>query len=96
MNPTAPKRTRNSKALLTVTATTYLVLGLALGIHAAFTLVIAAAVVALWIAACRRFPVVGHYSYVFFYGFVGGLLSGLLGNGAGAAYYRAPRRIRRR
>ena len=68
-----PARTHRSAALLAVSATTYLVLGVAFGIHAAFTLVVLAAVVALWVALCRRFPVVGALTLAFVSGFLGGL-----------------------
>ena len=70
---TIPARTHNSKHLLAVSATTYLALPIAFGVHAAFYLVIASAVVALWAAACRRFPIVGYFTGVFVIGFIQGL-----------------------
>jgi hypothetical protein len=91
MKPTAPKKTHNRKALLAVSAVTYLALALAFGVHAAFTLVALAAVVALWAVACRRFPVVGALTYRFFLGFFGGLTGcrgGYYGYGYGARRYR--------
>jgi hypothetical protein len=56
---------------------TYLVLALGLGVHAAFYLVVFAAIVAMWVAAAHRFPVVARLTHAFFYGFVSGLISGL-------------------
>ena len=74
-----PARAHRDSALLAVTATTYLVLGVAFGVHAAFALVLGAAIIALWVAACRRFPVVARLTHAFFFGFVSGLISGLFG-----------------
>jgi hypothetical protein len=68
-----PARTHRSSELLGVTATTYLALAIALGVHAAFYLVVASAVIALWAALCRRFPVVGYFTGVFVIGFIQGL-----------------------
>ena len=70
-----PARIRRSKDLLAVTAVTYLMLAVALGGHAAFYLVVASAVVALWAAACRRYPLVRWFTI----GLVGGFVEGLFG-----------------
>jgi hypothetical protein len=90
---TIPARTHSSKHLLAISATTYLALAIALGVHAAFYLVVLAAVIALWVVAARRFPVVGWLTYVFFDGFLGGFISGLFGYRGGYGYYG--RRTRR-
>jgi hypothetical protein len=76
-----PARAHRDGALLAVTATTYLLLGVAFGVHVAFALVVASAVVTLWVAACRRFPLVRWFTQ----GFVLGLISGLFG--ARGGYY---------
>ena len=70
-----PARTHRSSELLAVSATTYLMLAIALGVHAAFYLVVAAAVVALWVVAYRRFALVRWFTI----SFVGGFISGLIG-----------------
>jgi hypothetical protein len=87
-----PAHAYRDSALLAVTATTYLVLGVALGVHAAFALVIASAIIALWVVACRRFPVVGWLTYVFFNSFVLGLIDGLFDYRGG--YWNCYRRRR--
>jgi hypothetical protein len=90
-----PTRIHSSKALLAVSAVTYLALALVVGVHAAFYLVVASVVVALWAAACRRFPVIGYFTYRFFLGFFGGLISGLFGYRDGAYRPYTYRRRRR-
>ena len=90
-----PVRIRRSKDLLVVSAVTYLVLALALGVHVAFVLVIASAIIALWVAAARRFPVIGALTAAFFRGFVPGLISGLFGSRGGGYTYRSGYRRRR-
>jgi hypothetical protein len=90
-----PARAHRDSALLAVTATTYLLLGVAFGVHAAFYLVVASALIALWAAACRRFPVVARLTHAFFFGFVLGLISGLFGT-RGGYYGYGYRRYRRR
>jgi hypothetical protein len=82
---TYPARTHRSSELLAVSAVAYLALALGLGVHIAFTLVVASALVALWAAAARRFPVVARLTHAFFFGFVLGLISGLFGTRGG--YY---------
>ena len=74
-----PARTHRSSELLGVSAAAYLTLALGLGVHIAFYLVAAAAIVAIWAAACRRFRAVGFLTGAFFCGFVPGLISGLIG-----------------
>jgi hypothetical protein len=69
----------------------YLVLAIGLGVHTAFSLIVAAAVIALWIALARRFPAVGWLTTIFFSSFLTGLVGGLFGYGGG--YYG--RRYRR-
>jgi hypothetical protein len=93
---TYPAHAYRDSALLAVTATTYLLLGVAFGVHVAFTLVVVSALVALWVAACRRFPVVGWLTYIFFNGFVLGLIGGLFGARGGDYYYGGYRGRRRR
>jgi hypothetical protein len=61
-------RTHRRKTLLGVTATTYLVLCVAFGIHLAFWLVVLTAVVVRWAALCRRWPLVGVATIGFFEG----------------------------
>jgi hypothetical protein len=56
-----------------LSATTFLVLSIWLGPHAAVWLIAITAIIALWIALCRRFPLIGWFTYVFFDGFVSGL-----------------------
>ena len=92
MNTPAPKRIRRSKRALGVTAVTFLTLCVWLGPHAACWLIAIAAVVALWAALCRRFPVVGYLTGAFFRGFVPGLISGLFGYGGYRYYGRRHRR----
>jgi hypothetical protein len=82
---TLPARTHRSSELLAISATTFLVLGVGLGVRAAFWLAVASAVIGLWVAAARRFPVVAILTHAFFFGSVGGLISGLLGYRGG--YY---------
>ena len=74
-----PARIPSSRRLLAVSAVTYLALAIFVGVHAAFYLVIASALIALWVALCRRFPVVGILTLAF----VSGLLGGLFGYGRG-------------
>ena len=62
-------------------------LGVAFGVHAAFAVVIASAVIAGWIWLARRFPVIGRLTHAFFFGFVLGLISGLFGTRGGYGYY---------
>jgi hypothetical protein len=57
-----------------LSATTYLLLCISLGPHLAFSLIVVAAIVALWAALCRRFPAVGYFTGVFVVGFIQGLL----------------------
>ena len=90
-----PARTHNSKDLLAVSAVAYLALALGLGVHVAFALVVASAVIAIWAAAARRFPVVARLTHAFFFGFVLGLISGLFGYRGGYYYGYGYRRRRR-
>jgi hypothetical protein len=90
-----PARTRSSKDLLLVSAVAYLTLALGLGVHFAFYLVALAAVIALWAALCRRFPIVSYLTGVFFNSFLLGLISGLFGYRSGYAYRPRYRRRRR-
>jgi hypothetical protein len=89
-----PPRIRRSKDLLGVSATTFLALSIWIGPHAACWLIAIAALVAGWIWLAARFPTVGYLTYVFFYGVVGGLISGLFGYRSGYGYH--PRYLRRR
>jgi hypothetical protein len=68
-----PARIRRSKDLLGVSATAFLTLCLWVGPHAACWLVATAAIVATWVAICRRFPAVGYLTGIFVVGFVQGL-----------------------
>ena len=68
--------TKRDSELLAVSAVTYLALAIAFGVHAAFYLVIASAIVAAWIAACRRWPFAGHLTGAFLGGFIRGLVGG--------------------
>jgi hypothetical protein len=86
--------TRYDENRLGLSATTFLLLYLWMGPTAACWLIAIVAIVAAWIALCRRFPAVGYFTYVFFDGFVGGLF-GSRGGGYGYGYYYAPRRRRR-
>jgi hypothetical protein len=70
-----PARTHRSSKLLVVSAIAYLTLALGLGIHIAFWLVIASAIIALWAAAYRRFALVRWFTI----SFVGRFISGLIG-----------------
>ena len=90
-----PARIRNPKRLLAVSATTFLLLGIWLGPDRAVFLIMIAAIVAAWIWLAARFPTVGDLTYVFFYGFVGGLFSGLFGYRSGYGYHPRYRRRRR-
>jgi hypothetical protein len=71
---------------LSISATTFLLLCLWLGPQLACWLIAIVAIVAMWIALCRRFPFLGHLTVVF----VGGFVSGLVG---GRTPYRRRRRI---
>ena len=84
----APKRIRKSKDLLLVSAITFLTLCVAWGPNAACWVIAIAAVIAGWVWLARRYPFAGWLTFVFFDGFIGGLI------GYRAAYYR-PRRWRR-
>ena len=77
-----------------LSATTFLMLGIWLGPDRAVFLIVVAAIVALWVQVCRRFPVVARLTYVFFNSFVLGLISGLIGYRSGYVY--RPRYRRRR
>jgi hypothetical protein len=87
--PMAAVRTHRRSELLAVSAVAYLALALGLGVHTAFVLVVLAALIVLWAAACRRFPVVARLTHAFFFGFVLGLISGLFGTRGGYGYYRS-------
>jgi hypothetical protein len=65
------QRTHRRKILLGVSATTYLVLVAAFGIHLAFSLVVLTAVIAGWWRLCARFPVVRIATLGFFEGLFG-------------------------
>jgi hypothetical protein len=56
-----------------LSATTFLMLCVWLGPHAAFWLIAITAIVAMWIAMCRRVPTLGYFSGVFIVGFIQGL-----------------------
>jgi hypothetical protein len=71
--------TRRDETLLGLSATTFLLLGVWIGPHAACWLVATAAILGAWVALCRRFPIVGYFSRVF----LGGFLSGLVGYRSG-------------
>jgi hypothetical protein len=71
-----------------LSAVVFLMLCIWLGPQAACWLVAIAAIVAMWVALCRRFPVVGYLTYRFFLGFFGGLF--------GYRTYYRPRYRRRR
>jgi hypothetical protein len=64
-------RTHSTRRLLEVSAVTYLVLGVAFGPHFVFSLVMFAAVVALWVVAARRFRIFGAFSHGFTCGHIG-------------------------
>jgi hypothetical protein len=80
---------------LGVSTTTLLMLSIWLGPHAACWLIAIAATVAAWTWLAARFPTVGYLTYVFFYGFFGGLISGLFGYRSGYGYHPRTRRRRR-
>jgi hypothetical protein len=65
-----PKHTHSRRALLGVSATTFLLLGIWLGPDRAVFLIAVAAVVSGWFLACRRWPLVA----IFTTGFIRGLL----------------------
>jgi 4-hydroxybenzoate polyprenyltransferase len=87
--------TRKRETQLGVSAVTFLALSVWIGPTAACWLIGLAAIVAVWAALCRRFPVVGTLTEAFFRGFLPGLISGLFGYRGGYGYYRAARRRRR-
>ena len=64
-------RTHRRKLLLGASATTYLVLCIAFGIHLAFSLVVLTAVIWGWWKLCARFPLVGLATLGFFHGLLG-------------------------
>ena len=86
----APKRIWKSKELLVVSAVAFLTLCVWIGPSAACWLVAITAIIACWVLLCRRFPMVGWFTAVFFDGFLGGLFRYRSG-----IYYR-PRYGRRR
>jgi uncharacterized membrane protein YgaE (UPF0421/DUF939 family) len=57
-------------------AVLFLLLCVRLGPHLAVSLVVVAAIIALWIAVIRRYPAVGRLTGAFLGGFVSGLFSG--------------------
>lgn len=73
--PTAatPRRVRSSKELLSVSAVTFLALCVWMGPDRACFFVAVAAIIAAWVALCRRFPFVGVLTLLFFDGLVSGL-----------------------
>ena len=75
--PTAayPPRIRSSKRLLAISATTFLLLGIWLGPDRAVFMIAVAAIVAGWVALCRRFPLVAIFTLGLFRGLVRGLFS---------------------
>jgi hypothetical protein len=75
---------------LGLSATTFLLLGVWLGPHAACWLVAIAAIIAGWIWLARRSPTFGWLTAVFFDDFI----SGLFGARSGCYYPRARRRRR--
>jgi hypothetical protein len=90
-----PKRTHSRRALLGISATTFLTLCVWMGPDAACWLIGVAAFIALWTALCRRFPTFGYLSGVFFNSFVLGLIGGLFNYRSGYAYRPRTRRRRR-
>jgi hypothetical protein len=58
---------------LGLSATTFLMLCIWLGPDRAVFLITVAAIVALWVAVCRRWPIIGYFSIIFLDGFLGGL-----------------------
>jgi uncharacterized membrane-anchored protein len=86
--------THSDENRIGVTATTFLALSIWLGPDLACWLISGAALVTVWVWLAARFPTVGYLTYVLFYGFVGGLISGLLGYRSGYGYH--PRTCRRR
>jgi hypothetical protein len=68
--------TKRDEALLGVSATTFLLLCLWLGPDRAVFLLAVVAIVAMWIAICRKWPIVGYFTVVFLGGFVSGLIGG--------------------
>jgi hypothetical protein len=87
MTTPSPKRIRRSKELLGVSAVTFLALCIWVGPNAACWFIAIAAIIAVWVALCRRFPTFGWLTFVFFDGFFGGLF----GYSSGT-YYRPRRR----
>ena len=79
MTAAAPRRIRRSKELLGSSAVTFLALCIWMSPNAACWFVGIAAIIAVWVALCRRFPVVSYLTGAFFRGFVPGLISGLFG-----------------
>jgi hypothetical protein len=61
---------KRDEALLGISATTFLILCIWLGPHVAFSLIVVSALIAGWVLACRRWPIVA----VFTLGFIRGLL----------------------
>ena len=88
-----PARTHSRRVLLGVSATTYLALAIWLGPHVAFWLTVIGGWTLFWFWLCGRFPILGMFTSAFLAGFIGGLFGS---RGAGYAYYRTPRRHRRR
>jgi hypothetical protein len=70
-----PVRTHRTDELLVISALAYLTLAIALGVHAAFWLVIASTLITGWVLAYRRFSLVRWFTL----GFVGGFIRGLSG-----------------
>ena len=66
--------TRKREAQLGLSAVVFLVLCVWMGPHAACWLVAIAAIVAMWVAACRRWPFAARLSIAFLDGFLSGLI----------------------
>lgn len=65
--------THSRRALIGISAATFLLLCLWLGPRLACSLLVVIAIVAVWVALCRRYPAAGYLTGIFFVGFVGGL-----------------------
>jgi Flp pilus assembly protein TadB len=66
-----PKRTHSRKALLGVSAMTYLALCVWLGPKVATSLIIVAALLAAWFWTCRRHPTAAWLTWAFMRGLAG-------------------------
>ena len=76
-----------------ISAIVYLMACVWLGPHVAFWLTVIGGWTLFWFYLCGRFPILGMFTSAFLTGLIGGLFGA---RGGGYAYYRTPRRHRRR